>query len=1707
MLPSIRLGFFPALFCVCTTSLFFPRLVNAQEINISNINIVNTPVPGSGHDYLKMLNETVNPASGALSIRIEAPVPHQRGEVNFPFYIFGYDSGDAATPSAQITTEVIDSDGLVQQSVLPKWTDSSVNLLGGYSVQPSGLAAGMFPGGFIANTGIDQTYFQTTSVDITISSDPEVIATCQFYSGYTYVDPFATRHSMSNVGWIVQNGEGSGNQGCAGAQIGAFNTSWQDAEYAITLTGTHDITGQSTGLQITVADEHGRSFPSTFGSGVPQAGAGAEDSNGNASQAPATTTFSGQTASVSVSGIGNTYKYGFINATRTYTAKAVLNTTASAGSNCASSFPTEPQSFEFLNTITLPNSTQSNLQQYVFGFDSTYGLVNSVTYPTHASVTYSWGVDPNSESLALGGPPASTQVCWYQHDWPRIMSRVVSFNGVTSALEQDFQYTTNWGSSTTQWQTKTTTVTTKDCLRAPTPGTCSTAPKFLTTYTYIPAPVCCSSFSGQSPVENTIVYNDWNGALLKTVTKNWDLTNSIPPQLLSECTTLPNGLTSGKFYTYAAYGVVSDIKEYDYGILSSTACAQGAASPTATPTRETTATYQSFPAMPIPGLMMEDRPKVVQVSGNGTLLAETDLFYDAYGSGGITPVTATSHDDTNYPASYTNRGNVTSKTVKCFIGSTACTNATSSYTFDETGQILSMTDPCGNATCSDMAGTNHTTNYSYSDSYTVLSNGANIAYAPSGKTNAFLTQITDPLGHMQQFSYDYNSSQLTAALDQNDITAKRSGTTYIYNDVFGRLTQANYPDQGQTTYNYVDSSTPTVTTSKLISSSPQTVMTTVDTTDGVGHLTQTELTTDPDGATFTNTSYDGLGRAYQVYNPTRTEPTGTLTTYTYDALGRTTNVVQPDGSVVVTAYSSNQATVTDEVGVQRKTQTDAFGRLTNVWEASNFTGFNFETDYQYDALNNLLCAVQKGTSTTAFTSCAASPTTWRPRSFVYDSLSRLTTATNPESGTISYAYDANGNVATRIMPQANQTGTAQTTTTYKHDALNRLLLLTHTNPSGANSAYAYDGLAISGCPGVAVPTITSPTNLVGRRSAMCSQESASSFSYDPMGRIVSEARTNGLTSPPPITFTTGYQYNKDGSLNKLTYPSGDVVTYTVGGAGRVTSVSDATNNFVALPATLPMYSPNGAIAAMTEGSGIVTKNTYDSRFRPTLLSAGPASGSVFSVSYNYDLRSNVIGVLNNLDSTRSTQITYDALNRITQAETVNTTSANCWGESYTIDPWANLTNIGPAPGISGSCSTETLNAGPATAANGLNGYCYDAAGNLLSTTCGTPTFNYDPENRLYNPTAPYTYLYDADGVRIRKAASATVGTFYWPGPGREYLTETNGSGVINEEYIFFNGERIARIDRPSGIVHYYFSDDLQSASVITGASGGVAEQYFYYPYGGTASSSGSDTNHYLFTGKERDNDSGEFGLDYFGARYYGSNFGRFTTPDWNSVAVPIPYAQLSNPQTLNLYGYVTNNPLTLRDPDGHCDDSGFWCRLGQRIENAFKYGDAVTNSQLPAMFAQQRQWLQDNLRNRNGSPLSDQQRAQIAGLSGDDANSLYRHFSLQQVGIDDHQFDTMFAAAIPGTLYRGGTSMEARPGIDVRIDPQTGLIKPGYGLSLNESPDGLGKFGGAHEIDQSTVPPELEIRQQGRTGHYEIVARESMTIERFNELAKQIKFK
>jgi RHS repeat-associated protein len=592
----------------------------------------------------------------------------------------------------------------------------------------------------------------------------------------------------------------------------------------------------------------------------------------------------------------------------------------------------------------------------------------------------------------------------------------------------------------------------------------------------------------------------------------------------------------------------------------------------------------------------------------------------------------------------------------------------------------------------------------------------------------------------------------------------------------------------------------------------------------------------------------------------------------------------------------------------------------------------YVTLYSYDGLGNLLCAEQHGDAASG-TGCsspqssdATSP--WRVRRFIYDSLLRLVTAKNPESGAISYSYDADGNLLQKTSPQANQTGSATTIISFCYDALNRVTgrgYSAQSCPLGTPAVtYTYDG----------------GTNGAGHLTSLADPAGSGSYSYDALGRIISESRTIAGN-----TMKMGYSYYLDGSINTLTYPSGAAITYTpwssgsIAVAGAAQSAADNGNGINYIGAG--NYQADGQITSFTSGasgtsSGILNTFNYNPRFQPcrmTASSAGVAPGScidtvtgnVLDLGYNFNYGSanngNVYGITNFKDTTRNQTFTYDALNRLISAQNAGTNCAattingktEYWGNSYGYDAWGNLLQKTVT-----KCSAENMSVA-VLANNQLTGYSYDAAGNMTSDPTDSVTSTYDPENRIAAATksgVTTTYTYDDDGNRVEKTSGGT-GTLYWyMSPG--IVAESDLAGNLQSEYVFFSGERVARKDFPGLAVSYYFSDHLKTASVITDAAGKIKSESDYYPWGGELQFTNNDSNHYKFTGKERDS---ETGLDYFGARYYSNGLASFITPDWAAAPEAVPYADLTDPQSLNQYSYVRNIPTVKADQDGHCP----WC--------------------------------------------------------------------------------------------------------------------------------------------------------------------------------------
>ena len=183
-----------------------------------------------------------------------------------------------------------------------------------------------------------------------------------------------------------------------------------------------------------------------------------------------------------------------------------------------------------------------------------------------------------------------------------------------------------------------------------------------------------------------------------------------------------------------------------------------------------------------------------------------------------------------------------------------------------------------------------------------------------------------------------------------------------------------------------------------------------------------------------------------------------------------------------------------------------------------------------------------------------------------------------------------------------------------------------------------------------------------------------------------------------------------------------------------------------------------------------------------------------------------------------------------------------------------------------------------------------------------------------------------------------------------------------------------------------------------------------------------------FTGKERDTESG---LDYFGARYYGSSMGRFMSPDPSALA----FANPANPQSLNLYSYALNNPLRLIDPTGLTVCDGGISDAGPNQGNEDYYD---TDSE-------------QECRDSGGTPWEDQQSVTVTANANDDSAAYYSDYSSQMVPVNSDPMGTICGAVPSGTVVSvsgngnyAGTAGSLDLVTNGRTGEVTGFFSPGY---------------------------------------------------------------
>jgi len=965
-----------------------------------------------------------------------------------------------------------------------------------------------------------------------------------------------------------------------------------------------------------------------------------------------------------------------------------------------------------------------------------------------------------------------------------------------------------------------------------------------------------------------------------------------------------------------SYGLVLATREYDYG--------DGAPGPLL---KSTTTTHLALINGDYLNNNLLSLPSAVRITdGAGAQQSYTSFGYDgvALVSSGIT----TQHNP--QPSAGAARGNLTS--INHWLNGGAVTTANCSSpvngyvvnrnTYYDTGAVAQSVDACG-----------RTTTFAYSPVF----------------AGAYQTQTTSPIPDPSGSSgsstplttsanYDFSTGLVTSITDANGQT-----TTYEYNDPFNRLTKVNRSDGGWTSYEYVRSPGNPSGAAYVVARTSLDGARTVDSLqffDGLGRSSRQFQSESGSRYLVTDTQYDLQGRVWRVSNPYRSagtggpiNPSGEWTTTQYDALGRVTTVTAPDGASIYTAYNSNQAMVTDQTGKRRSSETDGLGRLVKVTEDPN--GLNYDTYYSYDVLGNVR-QVTQGSQT---------------RSFVYDSLSRLISATNPESGTITYAYDSNGN----LIEKKDARG-VRTTVTY--DALNRARskIYTGLTPEGTTAAnatfpvfYFYDDYSTlpSGAP--TWPGTPSKGRLIGVTYG--SGSDGTYYKYDALGGIATNHQRQGTAN-----YATTYTYNLAGAetvesrgnpirrRNLMTYDEAGRLSVMQTTAYPFLSVSDLVRDV--------SYTPFGALQSETYGNGLIHSMDYNVRLQPTEIRVGRPDNleSVFRINYIFGTAYNVNGqdpeitlAHNNGNAARikyfisgalqySQTFQYDPVNRLRYAvehkNGVYNDGARAWYQTFDYDRYGNRGINVANTSDNVDAANSALQLADFSAANNRitrAGFAYDAAGNLIAEP--GKNYAYDAENRIVTAAVAgggtSQYVYDGNGRRVKKIVGGVATRFEY-GAGGELIAERNdANGALIKEYFYKGG--ILATSETGTTYEYATADHLGSPRAWTNQDGAlvVGGRHDYRPFGeelfagyglratdqGYAANTQADGQRKQFGSKDRDS---ETGLDYSYARYYSPAQGRFTSVDPEVQQV----GAMVNPQNWNGYAYAINNPLTYVDRTG-----------------------------------------------------------------------------------------------------------------------------------------------------------------------------------------------
>lgn len=861
-------------------------------------------------------------------------------------------------------------------------------------------------------------------------------------------------------------------------------------------------------------------------------------------------------------------------------------------------------------------------------------------------------------------------------------------------------------------------------------------------------------------------------------------------------------------------------------------------------------------------------------------------------------------------------------------------------TYDDTGRVISQTDPAGLTTTYSYEGDNEsstggtttitdphgnvtTQDYAYGVLWSTTS-GAGTADAATWSyerdpATLLPTEVIDPTGNITTSTFDSNGNPLTVTdPDGNETTNTYNSFNEVLTstDPLGIETENTYDDYGNLTEKAVDGLDSTdISTSYTVceSSCPDGFVrgdvesmtdpngkTTSYTYDADGDLTSSSITVGELTDTTTY-AYNNLGQLYCEVSPDANAASVTCpsfgdsrhsdtTTYAYDADGNETSSTDADGNETTYSYDAdnNQTEVTDPLDNVTKTTYDADDRVSTVTDGYG-SASSTTTTYTYDIAAGSCPSAPDGTTYCTQVENGLDHTT----TSYYDALDDMIEQAPPnttDQSAATYTYDGDGNVLTLTDGSG--------TTSYTYDGDNQVTAIDY---SDAGSGYT-------------APTdVTYSYDADGNRTEMTDGTGTTDYYYDGLGRLdkVDDGYGHVVT----------YKYDDDGNTTCLSYPvSGDTTCLNASsGTGLVTYTYNAADQ----PITMTDWLGDGNETTFAyDNDSNLTKITYPSGTSASASYSYDDTDALTDTSYTIgDTTTDLAALGRNADelisttSSPSTTYGYDALNRVTTGVSA----------SYTYDDASEITSATPTEGSATDyeynadgqlCWTGSTTDACGSAPSGATTYSYDSAGDRLRSTPsdGHPTtYGWDQAGNMVCETAPNassyscaspnssvtsTYSYNGDGLRMSDTpAGGSEQQFTWDVSGSVPQLLEDGTNY----YLYgpnIGSAPLEQISISDPTPTYLVSDTTGVREQIS-SSGSIISSMSYDTYGNPCDDCSISTP-FGFEGGYTD----ATGLVYLVHRYYDPATEQFLSVD--------PLVD----QTGTPYAFVNGDPVNETDPNG-----------------------------------------------------------------------------------------------------------------------------------------------------------------------------------------------